>query len=170
MVVVRMGRIQMDEGAMSDEQEASELDRLVDNIMAVIDADESAIYSKEVIAEFRNPANVGPIDEANGNGIADGLCKDTMEIWIRVEDGRITRCVFYTDGCGATIACGSRLTKMVSGKTIDEAKKLRAEELEHSLGGLPEDHRHCANLAIIAFRNAIRDCEGRNSKTKKGTN
>jgi len=150
-------RIGMDENTMNNNRESSELDRLVDNIMVAIDADEYAIYSKDVIAEFRSPANIGPIDEADGNGVADGLCMDTMEIWIKVEKDRITRCTFYTDGCGATIACGSRLTKMIIGKTIDEAEKLRAEELEHSLGGLPEDHKHCANLAIIAFRNAIRD-------------
>ncbi|TFG69832.1 MAG: iron-sulfur cluster assembly scaffold protein, partial [Methanomassiliicoccus sp.] len=93
-------RIGMDENTMNDNRESSELDKLVDNIMVAIDADESAIYSKDVIAEFRNPANIGPIDEADGNGVADGLCMDTMEIWIKVEEDRITRCTFYTDGCG----------------------------------------------------------------------
>ncbi len=161
-------RIEMDEDTMNDSREPSELDRLVDNIIVAIDADESAIYSKDVIAEFRNPSNIGPIDDADGNGIADGLCMDTMEIWIKVEEDRITRCTFYTDGCGATIACGSRLTKMVIGKTTDEAEKLRAEELELSLGGLPEDHKHCTNLAIIAFRNAIRDRRGKMARNEEG--
>jgi nitrogen fixation NifU-like protein len=142
---------------MSGEEGPSELDRLVENIVAVMDGEDSKAYSREVVSEFRDPANVGPMDDADGAGLADGLCADTMHMWVKVEDGRIARCTFYTDGCGATIACGSRLTKLVAGRTLEEANSVRPEDLAASLGGLPEDHAHCASLAVIAFRNAVRD-------------
>lgn len=142
---------------MSGKDEPSELDRLVENIVTAMDADDSKVYSKEVISEFRDPANVGPLEDADGTGVADGLCADTMHIWVKLDGDRVVQCTFYTDGCGATIACGSRLTKLVAGKTVEEAMSIRPENLIESLGGLPEDHIHCASLSIIAFRNAIRD-------------
>ncbi|MEW5748626.1 MAG: iron-sulfur cluster assembly scaffold protein [Candidatus Thermoplasmatota archaeon] len=146
---------------MSRKDGPSELDTLVENIVTAMEAEDSRVYTKEVVAEFRDPANVGPLDGADGHGLADGLCGDTMQVWVKVDGGRVTGCTFYTDGCGATIACGSRLTKMVTGLTAEDAKALRPEELVASLGGLPEDHVHCASLAVIAFRNAMRDASAR---------
>ncbi|MCU0860352.1 MAG: iron-sulfur cluster assembly scaffold protein [Thermoplasmata archaeon] len=142
---------------MSGRGKPSELDILVENIVAAMEAGDSKIYSKEVIAEFRDPANVGPMDGADGTGLADGLCMDTMQMWVKVEGGRVSGCTFYTDGCGATIACGSRLTKLVRGLTPEEACAFKPESLVSSLGGLPEEHVHCASLAVIAFKNAMRD-------------
>ncbi len=136
----------------------SDLDRLVQNIMSILDAEDARVYSKEVIAEFKNPSNVGTLDNADGRGVADGLCNDTMEICVKMEDGRITKCVFMTDGCGATIACGSRLTKKALESRREEAMAIRPEDLIAELGGLPDDHRHCASLAVIALRNALRNC------------
>ena len=138
----------------------SDLDDLVQNIMTILDAEDARIYSKEVIAEFKDPANVGTLEDADGRGVADGLCNDTMEICIKMDEGRIARCVFFTDGCGATIACGSRLTKKAIGMNAEEAMAIRPEDLIAELGGLPDDHRHCATLAVIALRNAIRDFRG----------
>ena len=141
-----------------EEQQASELDRLVESIMVVIDAEDSKIYSRQVIDEFKDPANVGMVGNPDGIGIADGLCNDTMEITLKLEGNRISKCMFFTDGCGATIACGSRLTRMAIGRTVDEALAIRPEDLEKALGGLPEEHKHCASLAVIALRNAVRNC------------
>jgi nitrogen fixation NifU-like protein len=140
-----------------DERTDSELDTLVEKIMSTLEAEDSKIYSGKAIAEFKSPVNVGSIDDADGIGIADGLCHDTMEITLKVEGERITECRFFTDGCGATIACGSMLTKVVTGKSITEAMEVKAEMLIDMLGGLPDDHLHCASLAVIALRNAIRD-------------
>ncbi|HIH01721.1 TPA: iron-sulfur cluster assembly scaffold protein, partial [Thermoplasmata archaeon] len=127
---------------MTDE-EGADLDEVVDSIMSVLEEQDSRIYSKEVIAEFRSPTNVGCISSPDGTGVADGLCNDTMEITIKVEGDRIAKCMFFTDGCGATIACGSRLTRMVSGMTVDEAMAIESERLIDLLGGLPADHKHC---------------------------
>lgn len=135
----------------------SELDELVQSIMTILDAEDARIYSKEVVAEFKNPANVGTLEDADGRGVADGLCNDTLEICIKIAEGKIARCVFFTDGCGATIACGSRLTRKAVGMSLEDALAIRPEDLIDELGGLPDDHRHCATLAVIALRNAIRN-------------
>jgi nitrogen fixation NifU-like protein len=149
-------------------KDGSDLDELVQNIMTILDAEDARIYSKEVIAEFKNPSNVGALENPDGVGVADGLCNDTMEVSIRMKDGKITECRFFTDGCGATIACGSRLTKKASGLSADEAMTISPEDLIAELGGLPEDHRHCATLAVIALRNAIRNCRSRSVKGEDG--
>ena len=77
---------------MNDKESPSELDRLVENIVTAMDAEDSKVYTDEVISEFRDPANVGPLDDADGTGVADGLCMDSMQMWVRLERGaRSTR-------------------------------------------------------------------------------
>ena len=147
----------MSEGA----HKKSEFDQLVENIVAIMEQQDSQIYSKRVIEEFRDPANVGRLENANGMGIADGLCNDTMEITVRIEDGRIEDARFYTDGCGATIACGSLMTKRIIGRTVDEARSITPQEMIEALGGLPEEHVHCATLTVMAVRNAIRNYDAK---------
>ena len=147
-----------DENSMKDE-----LDELVENMIRIMETENAKAYSEDVISEFRNPSNVGRMADADGEGVADGLCKDTMEMWVKVRDGLIVDCTFFTDGCGATIACGSRLTRFVKGLSTDEAMRVRPRDLVSLLNGLPPDHEHCAALAIIALKNALRDCEARRS-------
>ena len=138
-------------------KEKDELDELAESIVLMMEQEDAKVYSRETISEFRNPANVGRMEDADGAGIADGLCADTMEIYVKVGGDRIQRCTFFTDGCGATIACGSRLTRLVTGMTVQEAACVSHEELISLLNGLPKEHEHCAALAVIALRNAIKD-------------
>ena len=140
--------------------ESEEFDQLVESIMMRLDEEDRRIYSRKVVEEFKNPSNVGTIEDCDGHGLADGLCNDTMEIYLKLDGDSIAKCSFVTDGCGATIACGSRLTRMVTGKTTAEAAAVSPKELIKLLDGLPDDHVHCASLAVIALRNAIRACGG----------
>ncbi len=151
-----------------DGGESSELDRIVQNIISVLESEDSKIYSEEVIAEFRDPANVGSVADADGVGIADGLCNDTMEITLKFDGDRIARCMFFTDGCGATVACGSKLTKIAIGKTVEEALEIEPEYLAGLLGGLPDDHKHCTSLAVIALKNALRNYVKRRKEKEGG--
>jgi len=151
-----------------DGGEPSELDRIVQNIVSVLESEDSKIYSEEVIAEFRDPANVGSVADADGVGIADGLCNDTMEITLKLDGDRIARCMFFTDGCGATVACGSRLTKIAIGKTVEEALEIDPAYLAGLLGGLPDDHKHCTSLAVIALKNALRNYMKRRKEKEGG--
>jgi len=141
----------------SDDRGKEELDTLVENISRILQHEDEAAYSKEIVKEFRDPFNVGRMDNSDGQGIADGLCGDTMEFYIKVSSGRIEKCSFYTDGCGPTIACGSRLARFVTGMDLETATLVTPNDLVSLLNGLPPDHEHCASLAVIALRNALRD-------------
>lgn len=113
-------------------------------------------YSKKVIEEANNPKNVGRMMQPDGFGIITGPCGDTMEIYLKVSDGRITKIMFMTDGCGPTIACGSVVTSLANGKTLDDADKIEEKELIDVLDGLPEYNLHCATLAINTLHEATR--------------
>jgi nitrogen fixation NifU-like protein len=139
------------------EDEERELDRIVANITEMLTEQDADVYSSRVIREFKRPSNLEHMDDPDARGVSDGLCGDTMVVYLRIEEERIERCTFETDGCGATVACGSMLTRIASGMPLESASGIDSEELLSALGGLPEDHRHCATLAVIALRNAIRD-------------
>jgi nitrogen fixation NifU-like protein len=148
-----------------DDREKKELDTLVENISRILQHEDEAMYSREVVEEFRNPSNIGRMNDPDGQGIADGLCGDTMEFYIKVSSERIETCAFYTDGCGPTIACGSRLARFVTGMNLEAAMLVTPNDLVSLLNGLPPDHEHCATLAVIALRNALRDY-GKRAGTK----
>jgi nitrogen fixation NifU-like protein len=151
----------------NDDKERKELDTLVENISRILTEDDERIYSSEVVAEFRNPTHAGRMPDADGLGIADGLCNDTMEIHLKVESGRIKACRFFTDGCGTLIACGNRLARFVEGMDLDSARTVRPSDLITLLNGLPPDHEHCAALAVLALRNALRNLEGHEQRVQE---
>ncbi len=117
-------------------------------------------YSKKVIEHWQYPKNWGIMNDADGYGKVTGPCGDTMEISIKVKDNTITKCTFDTDGCGTTIACGSIITKIATGKTVNYAKSISQETVLEFCGGLPEEDRHCALLSVDTLQKAIRNSEG----------
>jgi nitrogen fixation NifU-like protein len=114
-------------------------------------------YTEKVIDHFRNPRNVGVIEDADGIGhVGNPTCGDIMEMYIKVDSAeRIVECKFKTFGCAAAIATSSITTEMVIGLTIDEAEKLTRNDVAEALGGLPRLKLHCSNLATDALRAAI---------------
>lgn len=126
-------------------------------------------YSPAVIDHWQNPRNFRPLDGPDGYARVKGVCGDTMEMFLRVKDDRITECTFQTDGCGTTIVCGSVATELASDKTLIEALgAVSAAEILRVLGGLPEDSVHCAQLAAETLRRALADyLHQRNSPWKK---
>ncbi|MHC1635559.1 MAG: iron-sulfur cluster assembly scaffold protein [Candidatus Methanospirareceae archaeon] len=141
----------MDEGRMS------KLDDFVREVEEALLEDARKIYTERTIEEAFNPKNVGEIKDADGAARITGPCGDTMQIHLKVEGGRIKDCKFLTDGCGATIACGSVITEIVKGKTIEEALGMDENDILEVLGGLPEENLHCPVLAINTLRAAIED-------------
>ena len=115
------------------------------------------VYSRTVIDHATKPRNVGMIPDADGLARITGPCGDTMHIWLRVRDGVIQRATFWTDGCGTTIAAGSMVTDMVTGKRMEQALGIAQEDVLEALGGLPEDSVHCALLASTTLKAACRD-------------
>ena len=122
-------------------------------------------YSETVIDHARNPRNVGNIAKCDGFGQDEGECGDTLAVWLSVDKNRITNATFWTDGCGTSIACGSMVTEMAKGKTIDEALKISQKEIVDSLGGLPPVKIHCSVLAADALSEAIYNYLKKNKKT-----
>jgi len=132
---------------------ASEFDELEEYIMA----DMRRTYTDTVIDHAMYPRNVGSISNADGFGSVTGPCGDTMEIWIRVKEGKIINATFWTDGCGTSIAAGSMVTELAGGVTAIEALRITQQDVLDALGGLPEESVHCALLAANTLREAVRD-------------
>ena len=134
-----------------------DIDELAKRLETQVLEDAKEVFSETVIEYAYNPRNMGELRDANGVGKMMGTCGDTVQIQIRVEDERIIESRFITDGCGASIACGSMLTEMITGKTIEGALAITSEGLLRSLDGLPEEHVHCSVLAVNVLREAIGD-------------
>ena len=112
-------------------------------------------YSHVVINEWLYPSNVGRMKDADRHAIVTGPCGDTMELYMKIRDKKISKASFMTDGCGATIACGSMITKILTNLPINKAEKITDEYLLKKLEGLPIEHMHCATLTIKTLKKAL---------------
>ena len=122
-----------------------------------------ALYSEKVMDHFRNPRNVGQIDDADGVGeVGNAKCGDIMRMYIKVDDGIITDVKFNTFGCGSAIASSSMATEMIKGRSIDEALTLSNRAVVEALDGLPPHKVHCSVLAEEAVRAAVKDYYDKN--------
>ncbi len=116
------------------------------------------MYSEKVMEHFRNPRNMGEMENPDGTGkVGNPVCGDVMELYIRVKDNIIVDARFQTFGCGAAIATSSMVTEMVKGKSIDEALAISNKAVAEALDGLPPVKIHCSVLAEEALRSAIED-------------
>lgn len=116
------------------------------------------MYNEKVINEFRNPQNMGEMEDANAVGtVGNATCGDIMKIYMKIEDNIIKDVSFQTFGCTAAIATSSIATSMIKGKSVDEALKLTNAEVVEKLGGLPPQKLHCSVLAEEAIKAAVND-------------
>ncbi len=121
-------------------------------------------YSEKVLEHFKNPRNVGKIENPDGNAMEGSpACGDMVGVHIKVDPDtkRITDIKFESYGCASNIATGSIITELAKGKTIDEAKKINWKEASDALGGLPPIKTHCSVLAVEGLRSAIQNYEER---------
>jgi nitrogen fixation NifU-like protein len=117
-------------------------------------------YTEAVIDLFKNPRNIGEMDEEETDGYAlsgDPLCGDQMKLWIKVEKKRIADIKFKSFGCPGAIATSSMVTHLARGRTLDEAMALTDDDVIEALGGIPENKKHCSLLGINALHTAIAD-------------
>jgi nitrogen fixation NifU-like protein len=143
---------------VAEQGKGTDFERWVELLQAEILKREQEMFSAKVLAEARDPKNLGAILDADGHALVIGPCGDTMQIFLRVNGARIEKAAFMTDGCGPTVACGNMLTQMVQGKSLAEATAIEAAELITALDGLPPEHIHCATLAVNTLQQAIADC------------
>ena len=112
-------------------------------------------YSENLKREFLNPKNIGKMKNPDSQIRITGECGDTVEMYLSIEKGRIKDVNFWTDGCGFTIACCSYVTRMAKGKSVEEAYKIKPEDVDAYFGGLPEENKHCAYLSVNSLKVAI---------------
>lgn len=125
----------------------------------------SGMYSEKVMDHFRNPRNVGEIEDADGIGeVGNAQCGDIMKIYLKVKGDVIEDVKFQTFGCGSAIATSSMVTEMVMGKTLEEAEAISNKAVAEALDGLPPTKMHCSNLAADALHDAIRDYREKHGK------
>ena len=122
-----------------------------------------ALYSEKVMDHFRNPRNVGVIEDADGIGeVGNAKCGDIMKIYLKIENDIITDVKFETFGCGSAIASSSMATELIKGKPVGEALSLTNKAVVEALDGLPAHKLHCSVLAEEAIKAALKDYYDKN--------
>ena len=124
-----------------------------------------ALYSEKVMDHFRNPRNVGVIEDANGIGeVGNARCGDIMKMYLKIEDDIIRDVKFETFGCGSAIASSSMATELIKGRPVSEAMQLTNKAVAEALDGLPAYKMHCSVLAEEAIHAALEDYRKRKEK------
>ena len=122
-----------------------------------------ALYSEKVMDHFRNPRNIGVIEDADGIGeVGNAKCGDIMKIYLKIENDIITDVKFETFGCGSAIASSSMATDLIKGKPVEEALSLTNKAVVEALDGLPAHKLHCSVLAEEAIKAALKDYYDKN--------
>ena len=126
-----------------------------------------ALYSEKVMEHFRNPRNVGVIEDANGIGeVGNAKCGDIMKMYLKIEDDVIRDVKFETFGCGSAIASSSMATELIKGKPVAEAMQLTNKAVAEALDGLPAYKMHCSVLAEEAIQSALDDYYSKHPEKK----
>lgn len=122
-----------------------------------------ALYSEKVMDHFKNPRNVGIIENADGIGeVGNAKCGDIMKIYLKIENDIIEDVKFETFGCGSAIASSSMTTELIKGKPVNEALELSNKAVAEALDGLPAHKLHCSVLAEEAIKSAVKDYYDKN--------
>ncbi len=121
------------------------------------------LYSEKVMDHFKNPRNLGTMEDADGIGeVGNAKCGDIMRIYLKIKDDIVTDVKFITFGCGSAIASSSMATEMIKGKPVSEALKLSNQAVVEALEGLPAHKLHCSVLAEEAVKAAVKDYYDKN--------
>ncbi|MEN8148904.1 MAG: iron-sulfur cluster assembly scaffold protein [Planctomycetota bacterium] len=145
----------------------SDFDDAIDEMQEMIVEQAREQYSETVVDHWLHPRNFGPMDHPDGHARVEGECGDSMDIFLRVRDGRIVLASFLTDGCITSIAAGSMAVKLAGGVDLAAARTVSDDAILDALGGLPEESEHCALLASNTLHAAVED-HGRSRQDSRG--
>lgn len=124
-----------------------------------------ALYSEKVMEHFRNPRNVGVLEDANAIGeVGNAKCGDIMKMYLKIEDDIVKDVKFETFGCGSAIASSSMATELIKGKPLSVVKQLTNKAVAEALDGLPDYKMHCSVLAEEAIKSALEDYSKKTGK------
>jgi nitrogen fixation NifU-like protein len=137
-------------------------DLYAEHLQKIIYEEEIRDYNERIVELYHDPINWGKPseDEINVSKSYEGPCGDTMSFFLKIKNNIIEKANFLTDGCGASVATGCQTTLLIENKSLDDAEKIKAEDIDAALNGLPEDHKHCAELAYRTLQLAITDYKG----------
>jgi NifU-like protein involved in Fe-S cluster formation len=115
------------------------------------------MYSPQLLDHFEHPRNAGEVADPDASvQLENPACGDILKLTLKIADGRVTAIRFLAKGCVPTMACASALTELVQGRTVEEARKLKRDDLINAVGGLPEASDHASHLAMDALTAALK--------------
>ena len=131
------------------------IDAFVDRLQEQIFTETRHAFGEAGFQRWRNPLYRGPLAEADAHAKLTGNCGDTMEIFLKFENDRVSAAAYLTDGCGSSTVCGSFAAEMAHGKHPDELMEITGEAILETIGRFPEEDRHCAFLAAETLQEAL---------------
>jgi len=131
-------------------------DNFVEELQQEIIEKEINDFNEHIVNLSHNPKNWGKPSNFTISNSYKGPRKDIMEFYLTIENGIIKKANFFTDGCGATVATGSQTTLLIEGKSLEYAERLKPEDIDFALKGLPDDHKHSLELAVNCLKHLIR--------------
>ena len=140
-------------------------DEFVDKLQKEIIDQEIKDFNERIVELFHNPANWGKPseNEITVSNEYQGPCGDTMQFFLKIKDGIIKKANFITDGCGASVAAGSQTTLLIEGRVLEYAEDLNPGDIDNALLNLPDEHKHCAELAISTLKGLIEKYKNKKS-------
>ena len=112
-------------------------------------------FGEKVYNRWREPLYMGTLKDYDSHEKIKGTCGDSIEIFLKFENNRVTKASFQTDGCASSVVCGSYAAEMAIGKNPDELMEITGESILDILDGLPEENEHCAYLAAESLHEAL---------------
>ena len=135
----------------------AELDAIVGRIQDEVFAEAKDALGEKGFERWRNPKFCGKIAAADGFARVKGSCGDTMEMYIRIDGGRVREVSYMTDGCGSSSVAGSFAAELATGKTVEEVFELTGADVLKEIGSFPEAEEHCAYLAVQTLQEALNE-------------
>ena len=132
-----------------------DFDGFVEALQNQIFEETRAAYGDVVFQRWLKPLYMGAMDNPDGYGRITGSCGDTMQIFLKFENGKAEKASFETNGCMSSIVCGSFAAELAVGKSPDEILDITGESILKKVGGLPEEDKHCAFLSVNALQEAL---------------
>jgi nitrogen fixation protein NifU and related proteins len=134
-----------------------DLNAHLDKLQEKIDDQTLEAYGSEVFRRWKEPRYMGRMEDSHSNSRLTGSCGDSVEIYLKFENDRVSAASFFSDGCGPSVVCGSVACELALGRDIENAASITGEDILGILTGLPEDKEHCAFLAAQALQEAVHD-------------